>query len=94
MHAGITGASDATALKNMADKGVKIHDLTAEEQKMFRDAAQPAALEIIAKRIGQEWVDAAVKAVLAKGYRTPDLYTGEGILVGTAEMGRLISEEI
>ncbi|MBR5534602.1 MAG: 3-isopropylmalate dehydrogenase [Ruminiclostridium sp.] len=39
-------------------------------------------------------IDAAVKAVLAKGYRTPDLYTGEGILVGTAEMGRLISEEI
>ena len=39
-------------------------------------------------------IDAAVKAVLAKGYRTPDLYTGEGTLVGTAEMGRLISEEI
>ena len=33
VHAGITGASDATALKNMADKGVKIHALTAEEQK-------------------------------------------------------------
>ena len=39
-------------------------------------------------------IDAAVKAVLAKGYRTPDLYTGEGTLVGTAEMGRLIAEEI
>jgi 3-isopropylmalate dehydrogenase len=39
-------------------------------------------------------IDAAVKAVLAKGYRTPDLYTGEGNLVGTAEMGSLISEEI
>ena len=62
MHAGITGASDATALKNMADKGVKIHAPTAEEQKMFRDAAQPAALEIISKRIGKEWVEGAVKA--------------------------------
>ena len=62
VHAGITGASDATALKNMADKGVKIHALTAEEQKMFREAAQPAALEIISKRIGKEWVEGAVKA--------------------------------
>ena len=39
-------------------------------------------------------VDAAVKAVLAQGYRTPDLYTGEGTLVGTAEMGQLIADAI
>ena len=39
-------------------------------------------------------VEAAVKAVLAKGYRTPDLYAGTGIPVGTAEMGRLIAAEI
>ena len=39
-------------------------------------------------------IDAAVKAVLAKGYCTPDLYTGEGILVGTAEMGQRIADEI
>jgi hypothetical protein len=29
---------------------------------MFREAAQPAALEVISKRIGKEWVDGAVKA--------------------------------
>ena len=62
VHAGITAAGDADALKEMADKGMKIHALTPEEQKMFRDAAQPAALEIISKRIGKEWVDGAVKA--------------------------------
>ena len=39
-------------------------------------------------------VDAAVKAVLAQGYRTPDLDTGEGTLVGTAEMGQLIADAI
>lgn len=39
-------------------------------------------------------IEAAVKAVLAKGYRTPDLYTGEGTLVGTQEMGRCIAGEI
>ncbi|MBO4317707.1 MAG: TRAP transporter substrate-binding protein DctP [Mailhella sp.] len=62
VHAGITGASDAAALKDMADKGLKIYQPTPEEQKMFRDAAQPAALEVIADRIGKEWVDGAVKA--------------------------------
>jgi C4-dicarboxylate-binding protein DctP len=62
VHAGITGASDAAALKAMEAKGMKIHHPSADEQKMFRDAAQPAALEIISKRIGKEWVDGAVKA--------------------------------
>lgn len=62
VHAGITAASDAEALKDMAQKGMKIHTPTAEEQKMFRDAAQPAALEIIAKRIGKDWVDGSIQA--------------------------------
>lgn len=39
-------------------------------------------------------IEAAVKTVLAKGYRTPDLFTGEGTLVGTAEMGKRIADEI
>ena len=62
VHAGITAASDAAALKDMADKGMKIHQPTPEEQKMFREAAQPAALKIIADRVGQQWVDDAIKA--------------------------------
>ncbi len=39
-------------------------------------------------------IEDAVKAVLAKGLRTPDLFTGEGTLVGTAEMGRQIAAAI
>ena len=39
-------------------------------------------------------VEAAVRAVLAEGVRTPDLYTGSETLVGTAEMGRRIAEKI
>jgi 3-isopropylmalate dehydrogenase len=39
-------------------------------------------------------IEAAVKTVLAQGCRTPDLYTGEGTLVGTAEMGRRIADAI
>ena len=37
-------------------------------------------------------VENAVKAVLDQGYRTPDLFAGEGTLIGTAEMGRRIAE--
>ncbi len=62
VHAGITAASDAASLKEMADKGMKIHAVTPDEQKMFRDAAQPAAMEIISKKIGKDWVDGAIKA--------------------------------
>ena len=39
-------------------------------------------------------VEAAVRAVLAAGVRTPDLYTGSETLVGTAEMGRRIADQI
>ena len=39
-------------------------------------------------------IENAVKAVLDQGYRTPDLFAGEGQLIGTAEMGRRIAEAI
>ena len=39
-------------------------------------------------------IENAVKTVLAKGYRTPDIYTEGMTLVGTKEAGRLICAEI
>ena len=39
-------------------------------------------------------IENAVKSVLDQGYRTPDLFAGEGTLVGTAEMGRRIAEAL
>ena len=41
-------------------------------------------------------IESAVKNVLQKGYRTPDLYRGEAdlTLIGTKEAGKLIAEEI
>lgn len=39
-------------------------------------------------------IENAVKAVLAKGYRTPDIYTEGTTLVGTKEAGRLVCAEI
>ena len=46
--------------------------------------------------LGQEAdaIENAVKSVLDQGYRTPDLFAGEGTLVGTAEMGRRIAEAL
>lgn len=46
--------------------------------------------------LGQEAdaIENAVKSVLDQGYRTPDLFAGEGTLVGIAEMGRRIAEAI
>ena len=46
--------------------------------------------------LGQEAdaIENAVKSVLDQGYRTPDLFAGEGTLVGSAEMGRRIAEAI
>lgn len=39
-------------------------------------------------------VENAVRKVLEKGYRTPDIASFGGKAVGTAEMGRLIAEEV
>ena len=39
-------------------------------------------------------IENAVKSVLDQGYRTPDLYAGQGTQVGTAQMGDLIAVAI
>lgn len=39
-------------------------------------------------------IENAVKSVLDQGYRTPDLYAGQGTQVGTAQMGDLIAKAI
>jgi 3-isopropylmalate dehydrogenase len=41
-----------------------------------------------------EAIDAAVKSVLAQGYRTGDIYVGEGRKVGCTEMGALVTAAI
>ena len=39
-------------------------------------------------------IENSVKSVLDQGYRTPDLYAGQGTQVGTAQMGDLIAAAI
>lgn len=62
VHAGITALSEDSAMQDMRAKGIKIHQPTPDEAKAFREAAQSAALKVIAKRIGQKWVDNAIAA--------------------------------
>ena len=39
-------------------------------------------------------IENAVKRILEKGYRTPDIASFGGTVIGTGEMGRLIAEEV
>jgi len=39
-------------------------------------------------------VENAVKAVLGKGCRTPDIAAADSVLIGTSEVGRLVTEEV
>ena len=39
-------------------------------------------------------IEKAVKSVLKSGYRTQDIYTDDCVLVGTQQMGNLITQEI
>ena len=41
-----------------------------------------------------EELEGAVKAILSKGYRTPDIFTQGCKQVGTTEAGRLIVSEV
>lgn len=65
VHAGVTAASEKQQLDNMAAKGLKIYTPNAKEAAAFQSAAQPAALKVIASKIGKKWVDGAVKAAKA-----------------------------
>jgi len=46
----------------LRENGVEIYVNTAEEKERFREVAQPAVIDFIAERVGQERVDAAIAA--------------------------------
>ncbi|QJT08777.1 DctP family TRAP transporter solute-binding subunit [Oceanidesulfovibrio marinus] len=61
-HCAFNQEANGEALKNLADQGMEIYHPTAEDLTKFRDIAQPAGLKYIREKIGDEWVDAALKA--------------------------------
>lgn len=60
---GVTLITEAVGPDELRAKGVQIHFPTPAEREDFRKVAQPAALDIIRKRIDPKWVDGLLKAV-------------------------------
>lgn len=54
---------ERSAVERLKAAGMEIYNPTPAEYEQFRKLGQPPALELIRKEIGNEWVDAALKAV-------------------------------
>ena len=58
-HDGFSQQANIECEGKLKAKGMTIYKPNAEQQAMFRKLAQPAGLEFIRKKIGDEWVDKA-----------------------------------
>ena len=61
-HDGFSQQANIECEGKLKAKGMTIYKPNAEQQAMFRKLAQPAGLEFIRKKIGDEWVDKALAA--------------------------------
>ncbi len=60
-HNGFSQEANIKGLTSLAAKGMNIYKPSLEEQAQFRAIAQPAGLEFITKKIGNTWVNKALK---------------------------------
>lgn len=61
-HCGFNQEANGLALKNLEQQGMEIYTPTSEDIAKFREIAQPAGLEYIREKLGNDWVDAALAA--------------------------------
>jgi C4-dicarboxylate-binding protein DctP len=61
-HNGFSQEANIQGIAKLKAKGMKIYKPTKEELAQFRDIAQPAALEYLKKKVGEAWVQKAIKA--------------------------------
>jgi tripartite ATP-independent transporter DctP family solute receptor len=54
---------ERSAIERLKAAGMEIYTPTQAEYEQFRKLGQPPALELVRKEIGNDWVDAALKAV-------------------------------
>jgi C4-dicarboxylate-binding protein DctP len=54
---------ERAAIEQLKQAGIEVYTPTSAEFEQFRKLGQPAALELVRKEVGNEWVDAALKAV-------------------------------
>jgi C4-dicarboxylate-binding protein DctP len=61
-HDGFSQEANIECEGKLKAKGMTIYKPTAEEKAMFRKIAQPAGLEFIKTKVGEEWVNKALAA--------------------------------
>lgn len=62
-HRNMTSEQDKNAGKILAEKGMKVTELSPEEIEKFRQATQPPVVEWMKSEVGNEWVDGILKEV-------------------------------
>ena len=60
---GVTSIANATAIDLLVSEGIQVYTPSPEEQRAFRDIAQPKVIDWLQRLIGPEWVDKALRAV-------------------------------
>ena len=63
MGRGVTSIANATAIDLLVSEGIQVYTPSPEEQRAFRDIAQPKVIDWLQRLIGPEWVDKALRAV-------------------------------
>jgi len=64
-HCGFNQEANGIALANLAKNGMTVYKPTPAEIAKFREIAQPAGLKFIREKIGDQWVNEALKAAAA-----------------------------
>jgi C4-dicarboxylate-binding protein DctP len=54
---------ERSAVENLKKQGIQVYTPTAQEFDRFRKLGRPPAEQLVRKEIGNDWVDAALKAV-------------------------------
>ena len=62
LHDGFSQQANMESEDNLRSYGMNIYKPTAEQLNRFRAIAQPAGLEFIKNKVGEEWVSKALKA--------------------------------
>ena len=62
---GVGYIAEMNAIENLKKKGIKVYFPTPEEYQQFRNKGRPPAEKYIRSKVGDEWMDAALKAVEA-----------------------------
>lgn len=72
IHDGFSQQANIEGEAKLKAKGMTIYKPTAEELALFRKYAQPAGMVFIKEKIGEEWVDKALKAVAVSEKKVGD----------------------